>query len=363
MEQSNSLLTNIRSGLGIETAPAKVVLPENATPIVDENSKTYAYAIGDNVHDLNHNLIGTTSDVMKSVEANPSVSLDAAAVAEPSKLAVAPAKAELVKTVNTDDVVAAMLARAMDIAERTVVVIDNKKVNIPLTLDFGVFNKGIFSSQNYSADTLPKFRMDLNWLKQQLINGDWPEYQTSQPIEFQFNDAGALTVPASGFTRGVIAPIHFNAGGTTTNLPLAYKLVVSVVDTLIGSSQIEVFGTANKYNRIYRFNKTTIGLIVFPRVAGNVNDYSIGAAAPVVFDGVDGSEWNITATANVSPSVPDEFDPLAGQVVFGGKNVNVQITPYIPDRREAINLSQLISMGADAELMAKTIAALANLKA
>lgn len=352
---------------------SSITLPAGAVPVTDESGKVQGYALGDCLYDLSGTKVGDTKTVQSMMNSSssglPAQDMFGAKVNNtdnfsstrqmgetsnvitadivPSNIEVAPV------VVATPEKNLAIIGEAMEAVNAQVVQTKAGRLeNAPLVIDMGVENKGIFTTQLFSDDTLPDFNMDLNALLSTLEDTDWPEYATSPAVEFQFNDSGALVVPATGDTRGLIQPNQLAPIG----IPLAYRVVNSVVNTLIGSSRLTSYGTTNAYYRTYQFDKSTTGFVILPRSAGTVTDYAVGANAAVVFDGVNATGRTLTPSSNTSPSVADDFNANAEFLVFGGNNVNIRVSPYIPTRLEALAFSNLIRMGADGATVARAIA-------
>jgi hypothetical protein len=360
-----SIVDNIRKNMGIVKDGPQI--PAGSTPLADEQG-VYGYLMGNTAHYLDGTLIGSADDLKEAEIIDESTQVgNFSAISNfgptSKSNATAPVAAKLEDLANSvDNEIAgtqrtAIIANAMNAVAKAVTKVKGKVVNGPLILDTVVNTTGIFSNQQFIEDTLPELRMDMNRLLEILQTGKWPEYQTSPALTFQFNSSGALTVPASGLTAYSILPSAFS--GALSIFPLAYKLVCQVVDTLVGSSQVQFYGSEVDFTRKYAFDKVTSSYVFMPRTAGGVNAFVGGAISTVAFDGLDTSRQAITLTANTTPAVSDDYEPAAGAVVISGVNVLVQLTPYIPTREDALNLAGLIRQGANANIVADAIAKMA----
>jgi len=234
-------------------------------------------------------------------------------------------------------------------------IVGGSPINTPMVFDLSVNNKGIFSDQQYVEDTLPALRMDLAKFMGYLEDQDWPEYITAPAIRCSFDENGLTVTPGAGQQAFLFNPSDLPAS------PLAYKVIASVKDTLIGNSKLVLYGTAAEYLRIYQFAQVTTGYILLPRQAGGVDSYTNGANSTSTWSGLTTRVQAVTKNDSTSPSVPDDYFIDLTEIAFGGVNVELLITPYIPTRLEVANLLALFRSGANADLIAKTISDLAGL--
>lgn len=349
---------SIKDALGIKTdsPTGQPNIPTGAIALWD-HAGVYGYTLAGKNYNIKGDLIGTTTAAQENSVTQTAANGELiAANAFGQNLRSDVIMGGDVALVDQSNIPMLILAEAMTKTENQRVRTPQGNQNIPLAMKSAVPNKGIFSSENFSSDTLPTFRMNMVRLLNYLITTVWPEYVTTPPIIFQFNSTGVLTSPTVDGEEGVRALLL----GSGFNVPpLCYRVVASVVDTLIGNSQFQIFGSSNAYSRTYRFAKPTTSFVVFPRVAGEVDSYALGAGILQVFDGQDGFRYSVTGVDSISPAADDNFAPAA-ILALAGRNVTLEITPYIPTAAEANNLANLVVMGADGDLVAAALAALAN---